>query len=461
MDFYELAPFLIPAVILQIFVSGYFVHQCITHPTLDKWTKLKYALAIAIFNLPAAAFYLLKVGKINIYEDISKGIFRNHVRQANFAFIVIAYEILVIRTIANHMGMEEFGPLVWISALGLFVMILTEILIQYRQMRIAYGLSVVLVICAFLFQLVAADINVPYLVIIISASMINNYPLKPMKYFIGGMILGFIITQLSRSVFVDHITDMDEVVSMVYLNGMILTLILSVFYMLKKFYVINDQLNITVATIENQNQIIKELSATEERNRIAKEIHDTVGHRLTGALYLIESASLNEMKVSRNESLSKAYELIKHALDDIRHSVKLLVEDSSIHFEDKLIALKEQIESHTGLVVEMDVQLNEPIPSVFQRLLIQIFMECCTNTVKHAKTRKAHALITHSNHLLLYSFTDDGSNTDEVTFGFGLSTMKESVESFGGKFDARSGQDGFTISIQLPLLNQLGGSHDE
>ena len=269
MDFYELAPFLIPAVILQIFVSGYFVHQCITHPTLDKCTKLKYALAIAIFNLPAAAFYLLKVGKINIYEDISKGIFRNHVRQANFAFIVIAYEILVIRTIANHLGMEEFTTLVWISAVGLFVMILTEILIQYKKANIAYGLSVILVFLAFLFQLVAADINVPYLVIIISASMINNYPLKPMKYFIGGMILGFIITQLSRSVFVDHITDMDEVVSMVYLNGMILTLILSVFYMLKKFYVINDQLNITVATIENQNQIIKELSATEERNRIA------------------------------------------------------------------------------------------------------------------------------------------------------------------------------------------------
>lgn len=461
MDFYELVPFLIPAIILQIFVSGYFVYHCIHHPTLDKWTKLKYAIAIAVFNLPAAAFYLFRVGKIDVYEDISKGIFRNHVRQANFAFIVIAYEILVIRTLANHMGMEEFGTLVWISAAGLFMMILTEILVQYKKTKITYGLSFILVILAFLFQLAATDINVPYLVIIISASIINNYPLKPMKYFIGFMILGFIITQLSHSILAGEIVDMNEIVSMLYLNGIILTLVLSVFYMLKKFYVINDQLNITVATIENQNQIIKELSATEERNRIAKEIHDTVGHRLTGALYLIESSKLDEMKESREASLLKAYELVKHALDDIRHSVKLLIEDTSVRFEEKIYSLKEQIESQTGLVVDMDIQLNDLIPSVFQRLLIQIFMECCTNTVKHAKTKKAAALITHSNDLLMYSFSDEGTSPSEIKLGFGLSTMKESVESFGGKFDIRSGQEGLTIAIQLPLLNRMEGDRDE
>lgn len=461
MRFEELLPLLLPAGSLQIFVQGYYIWDCIHHPRLNKWEKLKYALGIATFSLPVAAYYLLKERNEDNGEDISKGVFKSNVRQAIFVLIVIAFEILSITTVSRFIGMPEFQPLVWISAISLTLMIATELSIQKDKWILAYGLSIFLCFLGFALLYIVYDMQTPFLIIILSASIINNYPLKHVRKFIYFMIFGFIMMGIIRPMLVDNIYDLDVIVSSVYLNTVILILIVISFYVLKRQYITNYQLARTLKVVESQNVMIEDLSKTEERNRIAREIHDTVGHRLTGALYMIEVARLNDDRSIANEKLVTAYTLIKDALSDIRHSVKLLVEDTSGIFTDKIETLRVELIKNTGLEIDMIIEATQNIPSIHQSLIFRAMMECVTNTIKHSQATKADILIQEVKSKLLFSYTDNGEGSKPFEMGFGLTSMKDSVESLGGLFSVNNGNDGFIVSFTLPLgIKSEGEPHE-
>lgn len=461
MRFEELLPILLPAGSLQIFVQGYYIWDCIHHPRLNKWSKLKYALGIAAFSLPVAAYYLLKERNEDNGEDISKGVFKSNVRQAIFVLIVIAFEILSITTVASYIGTADFQPLVWISAISITVMIATELSIQKDKWTLAYILSIFLCFLGFALLYIVFDMNTPFLIIILSASIINNYPLKNVRKFIYFMIFGFVLMGILRPMLVESVYDLDVIVSSVYLNTVILILVVLSFYILKRQYITNYQLLRTLKVVESQNEMIEELSKTDERNKIAREIHDTVGHRLTGALYMIEVARLTEDHSDRTEKLATAHNLIKDAIADIRNSVRLLVEDTTGIFSDKIDSLLVELNKNTGLEIEAIVKVTQQIPSIHQRLILRAMMECVTNTIKHSQAKQADILIQESKDKLLFSYSDSGGSSSLFELGFGLTTMKDSVESLGGIFSASSSNDGFIVSFSLPLGRKIeGGTHD-
>lgn len=461
MRFEELLPILLPAGSLQIFVQGYYIWDCIHHPRLNKWSKLKYALGIAAFSLPVAAYYLLKERNEDNGEDISKGVFKSNVRQAIFVLIIIAFEILAITTVASYIGSADFQPLVWISAISITVMIATELSIQKDKWKLAYTLSIFLSFLGFALLYIVFDMNTPFLIIILSASIINNYPLKHVRKFIYFMIFGFVLMGILRPMLVENIYDLDVIVSSVYLNTVILILVVLSFYILKRQYITNYQLLRTLKVVESQNEMIEELSKSDERNKIAREIHDTVGHRLTGALYMIEAARLTEDHLNRTEKLATAHNLIRDALADIRNSVKLLVEDTTGIFSDKIDSLLVELHKNTGLEIESIVKVSQEIPSIHQRLILRAMMECVTNTIKHSSAKQADILIQESKDKLLFSYSDNGKSSTIFKLGFGLTTMKDSVESLGGIFSASSSNDGFVVNFSLPLGRKIEGEIHE
>ena len=233
----ELFPILLPAGSLQIFVQGYYIWDCIHHPRLIKWSKLKYAFGIAAFSLPVAAYYLIKERNEQNGEDLSKGVFKSNVRQAIFVLIVTAFEILSFTTVASYIGTAEFQPLVWISAISITVMIATELSIQKEKWSLAYALSIFLCLLGFTILYIVFDMQTPFLIIILSASIINNYPLKQVRKFIYFMIFGFVMMGIIRPMLVENVYDIDIIVSSVYLNTVILVLVVLSFYVLKRQYI--------------------------------------------------------------------------------------------------------------------------------------------------------------------------------------------------------------------------------
>jgi signal transduction histidine kinase len=462
MQFEELLPILIPGISLQLFVQGYYIWDCIHNKNLDKWSKLKYALGIAAFSLPFAAYYLIKERNVETGEDISKGVFKSNIRQAIFVLLVTSFEILSITTVARHLNTVEFQPLVWISAISITIMIATELSIQKNKWTLAYALSAILSILGFALLYLVVDMNTPFLIIILSASIINNYPLRHVKKFIYFLILGFVLMGILRPILIENQVNFDEIISSLYLNTIILVLVVLSFYALKQQYITNYQLARTLKVVENQNEMIEDLSKNEERNKIARDIHDTVGHRLTGALYMIESASLVEDQSERSEKLQLAHNLIKDALSDIRNSVKILVDDTTGLFSDKVKSLKVELMKNTGLEIDAILEISQGIPSIHQRLILRAMMECVTNTIKHSQAKRADILIQESNGKLHFSYSDNGENALPFKLGFGLTSMKDSVESLGGIFSVSSSNDGFIINFSLPLgRKNEGETHGE
>ncbi len=461
MQFRELFPFLMPGIILQLFVQGFYVHHCINNKDLTKASRLKYALSIAIFTLPAAAIYLLKESKNKQEADSQQGVFDSNVRQAIFVLLVVAFEINAVRVIVNYIGEPQFNSLVWLFAIGLVLMIVTELTIQFKKIKVAYGLSLMLIGVAFVVQYIVYDFNSQFLVIIVLASIINNYPLIQAKRFAYVTLSGFVLISISRPYLVEPSPDFEEVISSVYLSFIIFGLVVASFYMLKKLYITNHDLSKTMKLIEAQNMMIEELSAAQERNKIAKEIHDTVGHRLTGALLSIEAADILQDQQQRSDKLNTARNLIKDALGDIRNSVKLLVEDNFQNFNEKVNQLVADIRKNTHLTIDVVIEIQSPVLSIHQHVLLRAIMECATNTLKHSQSNKADVLIQESNDVLFLSFNDNGRNVQPFTFGFGLNTMKNSVESLGGLLQASSEDDGFQVSIKLPIGKILKGVHHE
>lgn len=456
----QLIPILMPGISLQLFVQAYYIWDCVRNPNLNQVQKIKYAISIALFTLPAAAYYLIKEQNHRDAIEMSVDVFPSHIRQAVFVLIVSAFEILSIQTIVTSPALMDIGPMVWISAIIITLMIIIELSIQKNSWIIAYFLSAIMIFLGFALILIVKDFPSAFLTIILSVSIINNFPLKRTRYVITVVISGFIAIGIIRLWMIEGVRDINEIFGMVYLDSIIAILVIISFFMLKRQYSVNHQLSKTLQIVENQYKIIEELSKTEERNKIAREIHDTVGHRLTGALYILQAQISMESEIERKEKLKSAHEQIKGALADIRHSVRLLVSEADFVFDDRIQSLINDMKKNTALDIEAILEVSKSVPFIHQRLILRSLMECITNTLKHSTASKADILIQESGQKLLFSYTDNGSVKHDFRFGFGLTTMRESVQSLGGFFTANSSDDGFMVSFTLPL-GRIASDDDE
>jgi signal transduction histidine kinase len=344
--------------------------------------------------------------------------------------------------------------------MALIFIIASELSLQIKKENIAFIFSILMAIIALAVDYYNNDFNSQLFLVIISVAIINNFSNKIGKYFAAIILLGYFSMGFLRPVLQQEIFVFEDIISVVYLNVMLYGLIIISFYMLKKQFFTNRHLTRTLRLIEKQNEVIESLTATQERNKIAKEIHDTVGHRLTGALMLIEHSLRIDEPQERNQKLVKSRDLIKEALNDIRQSVKLIAHDSNTSFQEKVQELIDKIQSTMNMEIEI-INEVESLTSIHEHLLLRAIMECSTNTVKHSSANKASILIQKSNQTLFFTYTDNGVNEEQFEFGFGLKSMKQSVVGVGGVFHVYASHDGFTVSIKLPHYeNNQGGEHE-
>ncbi|HEX3072568.1 MAG TPA: ATP-binding protein [Ignavibacteriales bacterium] len=86
-----------------------------------------------------------------------------------------------------------------------------------------------------------------------------------------------------------------------------------------------------------------------------------------------------------------------------------------------------------------------------QSVLKQAIVECATNSIKHGKSTEADILIQQSKNMVSMTFSDNGAGSADIIFGFGLSTMRERVQSIGGTLRTESERgEGYTVTISIP-----------
>jgi signal transduction histidine kinase len=211
---------------------------------------------------------------------------------------------------------------------------------------------------------------------------------------------------------------------------------------------------------EAQRRLISELRATRallaestriaERMRIARELHDLIGHHLTALSLNLEVAS-HLSNESAAVHVRKAQTTARLLLADVREAVSELRQDDAIDLTQALQSLIDGVPSlHVHLTIPPRFSVEDPRRA---QVLLRCVQEIITNTARHAGARNLWLAFTYEEETLLsLCARDDGRGASDITPGNGLSGMRERLAEFGGSvtMESEAGQ-GFALSIRLPL----------
>lgn len=219
----------------------------------------------------------------------------------------------------------------------------------------------------------------------------------------------------------------------------------------EKLTTANEQLRQYALRIENQ-------ATLQERNRIAREIHDSLGHLLTAQSIQLENALLFlPPEAAKTQSfLTEARQLGSSALQEVRQSVSTLRSDplQGKSLELAIAHMVDRFQQTTGIMPEMITELRSPLSSDVSTAIYRILQEALTNIAKHAAA--THVLLqlwekADGIHLRVED-NGHGFNPDQNTTGFGLKGMRERSVVLGGQFTITSQpQTGCQIAAVIPL----------
>lgn len=226
--------------------------------------------------------------------------------------------------------------------------------------------------------------------------------------------------------------------------------------MIRKSDEANRELTEMYDYLKAYSEIAEELATERERNRIARDIHDSIGQTLT-----ILSTMLNACIIScdkdaegTREKLKKSALITREGLHELRRAVSGLSPHKLV-LDNLLNLLKRLAQDYkdSGMDVDLSVEgMDESLPSEFTGIIYRVCQEALTNSVRHGKAMHAGIVIqVHEGNLRIYA-VDDGIGCSKVQKGYGLTGMEQRVREVNGKI--RYGSDagsGFSIYVEIPI----------
>lgn len=233
---------------------------------------------------------------------------------------------------------------------------------------------------------------------------------------------------------------------------------------LRLLHTIGDLLSITVERSRLFSRSAH-IGAMEERNRLAREIHDTLAQTLTAITLQLETADAQLESGAENEliwtAVRKALELSRSGLLDARRSVLDLravpLEGRSL--AEALQTLLDEFQTRTGVETGFSlVGAHQPLPVRLEVSIFRIAQEALANVEQHAGAANVHFDLVVSPSSLAFSVADDGRGFRPEGFeegSYGLLGINERVHLLGGYLDLQSTPDaGTRLEISIPLVDQ-------
>ncbi|MCB8815415.1 sensor histidine kinase [Desulfosporosinus shakirovi] len=214
------------------------------------------------------------------------------------------------------------------------------------------------------------------------------------------------------------------------------------------------ELERTKSKLLNSAKDIAHLTEVSERNRIAREIHDNVGHGIAGILIQLQAAYklLDRDEKKSQEILERSIENLSDALTLLRNTVHNIKPKETLGVE----YLKSVINNFGFCPVELKFYGDFGLLASSQlEILGLILKEALTNAAKHSKATRIDISIDINDKFARLYIKDNGIGSDKLKEGLGISGMKERVLNIGGTISISS-TDGFLIVCLLPMAPQEG-----
>ncbi len=199
---------------------------------------------------------------------------------------------------------------------------------------------------------------------------------------------------------------------------------------------------------------VEELATIRERNRLAREVHDSLGHYLTTVNVQIEAAraTLSTDPAKASEALNKAQKLTREGLSEVRRSVAALRAGpmDNRNLIDAIDTLVDETRE-SGMNVNLAVAgTARALPPQVEMTLYRAAQEGLTNVRKHAMATQAGVLVAFEEGCVRLSIRDDGDAGDETEGeGLGLMGLRERAALLGGSVRTRR-EGGFVLEVEIP-----------
>ena len=199
---------------------------------------------------------------------------------------------------------------------------------------------------------------------------------------------------------------------------------------------------------------MKELYTLQERNRISREIHDSVGHSLStiiiqlGAISKLSeenSPQVSQMSAQLREFAVKGLQEVRTVVHDLKPE-QLTKQQLNVALEEFIYETKQ----HSG--VEFIFRQNKPTFQLTKEQELTIFrgvQEATTNAIRHGKATKITLLMMYSANELIVTIMDNGVGSSAISLEGGLKALEERLHELQGQLEIKNTEQGFTVQMKL------------
>lgn len=223
----------------------------------------------------------------------------------------------------------------------------------------------------------------------------------------------------------------------------------------KKLSKANEDLKNANYQLSQYATMTEKMGETKERNRLAREIHDTLGHTLTGISVGVDAciATVEASPEDTRKRLEVISQVTREGIKEIRRSVNQLRPDSleRLSLEYAITKMITDINSVTSTKVFFHSEVsNLKFDEDEENAIYRVIQESITNAIRHGNASQIWVHITKEQEELILQIKDNGTGCKEIKYGFGTKHIMERIDMLNGavKFE---GNDGFTVTVRIPI----------
>lgn len=202
---------------------------------------------------------------------------------------------------------------------------------------------------------------------------------------------------------------------------------------------------------------IKELSKMEARTKIARDLHDTLGHDMTGLIMQMEMASgfIDDGMTKEGQDLLEASKKsARESLVKVREIVDTLKNNSdSDTMENSIKELVDTFAERTGCTIHFSEKGHKVLRPGVNLVLFRIVQESLTNALRHGEATIIYVSLIYQDDRVTFIIEDNGKGCDLVEEGNGLKGMRERLIEIGGHLTYKS-ENGFMIKGHVPMREE-------
>lgn len=207
--------------------------------------------------------------------------------------------------------------------------------------------------------------------------------------------------------------------------------------------------------LENYAAVSEKIAEDKERKRLAREIHDTLGHALTGIAAGVDAciAMIDINPEATKKQLMVISKVVRQGIVDVRNSLnKLRPGALEQHgFKGAIENMIKEFTSVSDLTITLDYRLDKvDFENTKEDILFRVIQESVTNAVRHGDATHIDISLYIEDNSLYLKIQDNGQGCEEIHYGFGLKQMKERLGMINGKV-AYDGHHGFLTIVTIPL----------